>query len=58
MRKYRVENGYAQPTLVWQMPATSVRSGTINVVVRGIRIAGSHRVYTRTYTVRMFTPSR
>ena len=58
VRKYRVENGYAQPTLVWQMPATSVRSGSISVSVRGIRIAGSHRVYSRAYTVRMFTPSR
>src|SRR6478735_6805611 len=49
VRKYRVEGGYAQPTLVWQMRASSVRTGKIHVVVRGIRVAGSHRVYSRSY---------
>ena len=50
----RVENGYAQPTLVWQIPADQARSGTYRVVVRGIRL-GSQQ-YTSSYTVRMFAP--
>ncbi len=56
VRKYGVENGYAQPTLVWQMRASSVASGTVHVIVSGIRVAGSHRVYSRNYYVKMFTP--
>ncbi|MET0997157.1 MAG: CAP domain-containing protein, partial [Marmoricola sp.] len=56
VRKYRVENGYAQPTLVWQMRAGAVASGTVHVIVSGIRVAGSHRVYSRNYYVRMFAP--
>ena len=56
VRKYGVENGYAQPTLVWQMNANAVASGTVHVMVRGIRVAGTNRVYTRSYRVRMFTP--
>ena len=51
----RVENGYAQPTMAFRIPASQARSGTYTVVVRGIR-AGSHW-YTHTYHVPMFTPS-
>jgi uncharacterized protein YkwD len=53
--KLRVENGYAQPTMAFNIPASQARSGVYTVVVRGIR-AGSHW-YTHTYHVSMFTPS-
>jgi len=53
--KLRVENGYAQPTMAFNIPASQARSGAYTVVVRGIR-AGSHW-YTHTYHVSMFTPS-
>ncbi len=55
--RLRVRPGYAQPTLVWQVPARQAKSGTYRVVVRGVRRAGSPRPYGRTYTVRMFTPA-
>ncbi len=53
--KLRVENGYAQPTMAFDIPASQARSGTYTVVVHGIR-AGSHW-YSYTYHVSMFTPS-
>jgi uncharacterized protein YkwD len=53
--KLRVENGYAQPTMAFNIPASQARSGSYAVVVRGIR-AGT-RVYGYTYHVSMFTPS-
>jgi uncharacterized protein YkwD len=53
--KLRVENGYAQPTMAFNIPASQARSGVYTVVVRGIR-AGSHW-YSYTYHVSMFTPS-
>ncbi len=55
--KLRVRPGYAQPTLVWQLPAAQAKSGTYRVVVRGVRRAGSAKPFGRTYTVRMFTPA-
>lgn len=57
IRKYAVENGYAQPTLVWQMPASFSRTHSYKVVVTGIRRAGIRRSLSHTYTVRLFTPS-
>lgn len=56
--KLRVHNGYAMPTLVWQMPASVSKSGNFRVVVRGIRHTGKKRTYARAYTVSMFTPSQ
>jgi uncharacterized protein YkwD len=53
--KLRVENGYAQPTMAFNIPASQARSGAYTVVVRGIQ-AGTHW-YTYTYHVSMFTPS-
>jgi uncharacterized protein YkwD len=53
--KLPVENGYAQPTMAFNIPASQARSGLYTVVVRGIQ-AGSHW-YTHTYHVSMFTPS-
>ncbi len=57
VRKYAVENGYAQPTLVWQMPAGISKTHTYRVVVTGIRRPGIRRNLTHSYTVRLFTPS-
>jgi uncharacterized protein YkwD len=53
--KLRVENGYAQPTMAFNIPASQARSGAYTVVVRGIR--AGNRNYTYTYHVSMFTPS-
>jgi hypothetical protein len=55
--KLRVQPGYAQPTLVWQLPARTAQSGTFTVVVRGVHRAGSRASFGRTYVVRMFNPS-
>jgi uncharacterized protein YkwD len=55
--RLRVQDGYAQPTLVWQVPAATARSGTFRVVVRGAHLAGSRKSIGRAYVVRMFDPS-
>jgi uncharacterized protein YkwD len=57
VRKQRVQDGYAQPTLAWKLPPSIARSGTFTVVVRGIHRAGTRKTFGRTWTVRMFTPS-
>jgi uncharacterized protein YkwD len=54
--KNPVVDGYAQPTLVWQIPANLARSGTFKVEVTSIRATSTSTRYTRIYTVRMFTP--
>ncbi len=58
--RHPVSNGYAQPTVAWDMPAHLARSGTFKVVVSGLRRPGkkSKRSRSYTYTVRMFTPQR
>jgi len=53
--KLRVEGGYAQPTMAFNIPASQARSGAYTVVVRGIR--AGNRSYAHTYHVSMFTPS-
>lgn len=58
VHKYPVENGYAQPTVVWQLPRGAQASGSYHVVVKNIRHRGSARRFTARYTVRFFTPSR
>ena len=55
--KNPVASGYAQPTLVWQVPADIAKSGSFQVVVSGIRKSGTTVRYSRSYTVNMFTPS-
>ncbi len=55
--KNPVANGYAMPTIVWQMPASISKSGSFKVVVSGIR-KGKRKKVTRTYGVAMFTPSQ
>ncbi|MCW2755371.1 MAG: hypothetical protein JWQ32_2782 [Marmoricola sp.] len=58
VHKFAVENGYAQPTLVWQMPAGISLTHAYKVVVTHIRRAGIRRNLSHTYTVRLFTPSQ
>jgi hypothetical protein len=55
--KNPVEDGYAMPTLVWQVPTSLAESGTFRVVVSGIRRSGVTKPISRTYYVRMFTPA-
>ncbi|MFL6059971.1 MAG: CAP domain-containing protein [Marmoricola sp.] len=57
VHKYPVHNGYAQPTMVWQMPPNLDENATYRVVVTGIRKAGLARALRMAYTVRLFTPS-
>lgn len=52
--KQPVVNGYAQPTLVWQVPYRLAKSGTYTVLVSGIRVG--HKKYSAQYRVRMFAP--
>lgn len=56
VHKYAIENGYGQPTVVWQMPSTFDETGSYRVVVRGIRHRGSGKRFSTSYTVRLFTP--
>lgn len=50
-----VENGYGQPTLVWQV--AGLRStGTYRVTVSNIRRYGARGTSSHTYSVRLFTP--
>ncbi len=56
-RKVQVEDGYAQPTLVWHVNTKTARSGSFKVEVSGIRATAKGRTSTRTYVVRMFTPT-
>jgi uncharacterized protein YkwD len=57
VRKYTVHNGYAQPTVVWQMPSGFSKTGTYRVVVKNIRKRGSTKRYKHSYMVRLFTPT-
>lgn len=52
--KYRVHSGYAQPTLVWQMPVVHA-TDAYTIKVTGIRVG--HKTRSHTYMVRMFDPS-
>jgi uncharacterized protein YkwD len=57
VRKYRVENGYAMPTVVWQMPAGFSKTAAYRVVVKNIKKRGSHKRLHKSYVVRLFTPT-
>lgn len=52
--KYAVDNAYAKPTIVWQMPAGFEKAGTYNVSVTGGTSNGT--VYNHAYSVTFFTP--
>lgn len=54
VRQHAVRNGYGQPTLVWQMPAESRRTGVYTVTVSGVRSAGGALRPATTYRVRAF----
>jgi uncharacterized protein YkwD len=58
VHKYPVENGYAQPTVVWQMPAGISKTSAYKVVIKNIRRKGSSKRLKCVYTVRLFTPTR
>jgi uncharacterized protein YkwD len=58
VQKYRVENGYGQPTLVWQLPSSIAKSGDYQVTVRNIHRRGTSKRFATSYTVRFFTPTR
>jgi uncharacterized protein YkwD len=57
VHKYPVESGYAQPTVVWQMPAGFSKTSTYRVVVKNIKRKGSSMRLKYSYTVRLFTPT-
>jgi len=57
VHKYAVHSGYAQPTLVWEMPSNFSKTGDYKVVVKNIRRGGSHKRFKYAYTVRLFTPT-
>lgn len=57
VRRHAPHNGYAQPTLVWQLPSKIDRTGTFRVVVTRIKQAGVKRLLKTSYTVRLFQPS-
>jgi uncharacterized protein YkwD len=58
VHKYSVHTGYAQPTVVWQMPSWMGHSGNYKVVVTGIKKSGYSGSLQTSYTVRLFTPSQ
>lgn len=55
--KQPVHNGYAMPTIVWEMPDAVAKSGTFRVLVSGIRKGKKRKKYSYAYTVAMFTPT-
>lgn len=57
VHQYRTENGYAQPTLVWQMPAGFSPTGAYRVIVGHIKKKGSRKLLHTAYTVNLFTPT-
>ena len=57
VHKYSVHSGYAQPTLVWQMPSWIGQAGSYKVSVTGIKRSGYSGTTATSYTVRLFTPS-
>ena len=56
VRKMRVQNGYAMPTLVWQLPRYVPKTGTFRVSVNRIRIGRSKHNYRYAYSLRFFNP--
>jgi uncharacterized protein YkwD len=57
VHKYAVHSGYAQPTVVWQMPSWIGKSGTYRISVTNIKKSGYSGSLSTSYTVRLFTPS-
>jgi uncharacterized protein YkwD len=57
VRKYSVHGGYAQPTVVWQMPSSFSKTTSYKVGITGIKKSGYSGSLRTSYTVRLFTPS-
>jgi uncharacterized protein YkwD len=57
VHKYPVENGYAQPTIVWQMPTGISKTSAYRVVIKNIRRKGSSKRIKYSYVVRLFSPT-
>ena len=57
VHKYSVHSGYAQPTVVWQMPSTFDKTASYTVGITGIKKSGYSGSLRTSYTVRLFTPS-
>jgi uncharacterized protein YkwD len=57
VHKHRVHNGYAQPTVVWEMPQGFSKTDSYRVVVTHIKRKGSSKNFKHAYTVRLFTPT-
>ena len=55
--KWSVYDGYAQPTLVWQMGEAATGT-TYKVRISGIKKIGSTRTSSMSYTVHLFKPKR
>lgn len=51
VHQYAPQSGYGQPTLVWQMPRESRRTGSYAVTVWGVRTASGARRAPTTYRV-------
>ena len=52
--RYAPKNGYAQPTLVWQVGAAIDPTSTYHVTVNNIRVGNGTTSYS--YAVQMFKP--
>ncbi|MFL6023874.1 MAG: CAP domain-containing protein [Marmoricola sp.] len=58
VHKYAVHSGYAQPTVVWQMPSSFNKSTSYKIGITGIKKSGYSGSLRTSYTVRLFTPSQ
>lgn len=58
VKKYTPHSGYAQPTLVWQMPSWASKNTTYTVSVTGVKKSGYSGTMSYKYKVRLFTPSQ
>lgn len=56
--KQTVKNGYAMPTIVWQMPTGFNKNASYRVTVRGIRWVGTTSTTSFSYPTHLFTPVR
>jgi hypothetical protein len=58
VHKFAVHSGYAQPTVVWQMPSSFDKTTSYKVGITGIKKSGYSGSLRTSYTVRLFTPSQ
>lgn len=56
--KHKVHDGYAKPTLVWDMPSGYERTGKYVVQVQNIKRSDSTTIYSYQYAVNFFTPTK